>query len=526
MAKKRNRTLRQQFNLKLFIILVSITVISGILQFYIINRQVNTNVTHEAETISNTMEQGIKETDLASRAIEQQIDYRIELISEGIGEQLPNNYEDVSTEMLNKVKDQMGISGVDIFTYDENDIISVVKSTEPDEIGFTLKGISDEGHTDQENLLSGEEFELMTPASYSAENIVVLYTAQSGSREEPQFFKYAYYHKPGTDYIVSPFIEADEVYKFTEEVGPASWIENVVSKHEYAKEAAVLDPRVFADPSLAEAMYPPLEKVVYGDYEYVTDDQVLVNMAENPERITRIDEHDGEKIYKMFIPYDDGRVIYVALDYDKMSAPFKNYSLILIGFGFASLVILYLTTTRFFNKIYSNISKIISQIKSLEKGDFTARSDVSDIGELGKLSESANKMAGTLNKVLTHTREQAIQTERHAYLLESEADNSVDKVYTMSVEATTEAREKTDDINYIIEEMEKHLTEDAKDQELRMHLAKVRELVQTQSNSTTEMTITLSDLLKSLHGQSSSLSDISKKLLKNLEEFQLNDSQK
>lgn len=522
--RKKNRTLSQQFYLKLLIILVSITIISGVLQFYIIDNQVKDNVNYEAGIITKSIEQGIKETDMASRAIEKQIDFRIELLSKSISDKLPKNEEDITTEMLLDLRNQMDISGVDIFTYDENNVVSVVKSTEPDEIGFNLKDISKEGYSDQENLLKGEKFDLMTPASYAHENIVVLYTAQSGSRDEPQFFKYAYYHEPGTDYIISPFIEADEVYHFTKEVGPEIWIKNMISGHDYAKEIAVLDPRVFADPSLAEAMYPPLQKVVYGEYHYKNkaDNQVLIDMVSNPKKITKIEKHNGDKIYKMFIPYDDGRVIYVAMDYDKMSAPFENYSLILIGFGFASLVILFFTTTRFFNQIYSSISKIISQIKSLEKGDFTVRSDVKDIGELGNLSKSTNRMASTLNEILNQTREQAISTERYAFMLESEANNSVDKVYTMSVEATTEIREKNNEIDYLIAQIETYLKDDENDQEIQAILAKVRELVHVQSNSTTEMTITLSDLLKSLHGQSSSLSDISKKLLKSLEEFQLN----
>lgn len=520
---KKQKSLKSQFNRRLFFILISITILSGIVQFLIINNQVDNNVEREAGMISESIAQGIDETDLASRAIEQQIDLKIESISKRISDKLPNKLNQITTEQLVELREEMNIAGIDIFAK-ENNIISVVKSSEPEEIGFSLKDISEEGYAGHETLLNGETPAPNDGASYIADNIVVLYTAQSGSREEPLFFKYAYYHEPGADYFISPFIEANEVYQFTQEVGPETWIDQVLEESTYAKEIAVLDPRVFADPSLAEIMYPPLQKVVYGDYQYKTDEQVLIEMVENPQEVTLIDEHDGEKVYKMFIPYAEGKVIYVAMDYDAMAAPFTNYSLILIGFGFISLLILYLTTTRFFDKIYSNIAKIISQIKSLEKGDFTVRSSVNDHGELGQLSLSANTMADTLNSVLAQTKEQAVKTERHAYLLESEANNSVEKVYTMSMETTTNSREKTDEIYYLIEQIEKHLDGNEKDKGIKDSLIKLKELVQGQSNSTTDMTITLSDLLKSLHDQSSSLSGISKKLLSSLEQFELNDN--
>lgn len=519
---KQKLTLRGQFNIRLSIILISITLISGIVQVYVINNQVKENVERESGMIGESIQQGITETDLASRAIEQQIDFKLESIAKRINDHLPNELSNISDNQLIQLQQSTDITGIDIFAYDENGIIRVVKSTEPDELGFTFKGVNDPGYAMQEGLFSGQQVDMSGIVSYQSDNIIVLYTAQSGSREEPQFFKYAYYYEPGAEYFISIFIEANEVYQFTQQVGPNAWIDNVLSEYENAKEIAVLDPRVFADPSLAEAMYPPLQKVVYGKYNYETDEQILIDMVGNPKRYTLMDEHDGEKIYKMFIPYDEGKVIYVAMDYEKMSAPFKNYSYILIVFGFMSLLILYLTTTRFFNGIYHNISKIIEQIKSLEKGDFTVRSDVKDGGELGELSNSANTMADTLNEVLSHTKKKAQQTEKHAYLLESEANNSIEKVYTMSMEATTESREKMEEIFYIIEKILNEESE--KDNTLRNELKMVRELVQGQSNSTTEMTITLSDVLKSLHEQSSSLSEISKKLLSSLDKFELNDS--
>ncbi|WP_047980863.1 methyl-accepting chemotaxis protein [Ornithinibacillus contaminans] len=522
---KKKRTLRSQFNIRLFIILISITLISGLVQVFVINKQVKENVERDARMISESIQQGITETDLASRAIEQQIDFKLESILKRINDQLPRELDNITNEQLSELQQANEIAGIDIFSYDDEGIISVIKSTEPDELGFTFKGINDQGYAVQEGLYTGQEMDVEGLASYYSDNIIVLYTAQAGSREEPQFFKYAYYYEPGAEYFISIFIEANEVYQFTQQVGPSAWIENVLSEHEYAKEIAVLDPRVFADPSLAEAIYPPLQKVVYGNYNYETDEDVLIGLADNPKEVTMIDKHDGKDIYKMFIPYDEGKVIYVAMDYEKMAAPFTSYSLLLIAFGFVALLVLFLTTTQFFNKIYTNIAKIITQIKSLETGDFTKRSDVKDGGELEQLSQSTNRMADTLNEVLGQTKEQAVQTERHAYMLESEANNSVEKVYTMSMEATTESREKTDEIYYIIEQIEKLLVEgNIQEKDVLERLTQVRELVQNQSNSTTEMTITLSDLLKSLHGQSSSLSEISKKLLRNLDKFELKET--
>lgn len=523
----KNKTLRQQFIVRMLLVLISIAVLSGAIQFYILYSQVKEDIENEARMIGNSIEQGITETDLASRKIEQQIDYKLEMVSERISDYLPSNVKEITNEDLLNLNERINIAGIDIFSNQE-EVITVTKSTEPDEIGFTLKGVSEEGHSALKQMLNNEKPDVEGMTSYLNDNIMVLYTAQAGSREEPEFFKYAYFHKPGTDYIVSAFIEANEVYQFTQQVGPDAWIEKVLSENEYTKEIAILDPRVFAEPSLAEKMYPPLRKVVHGNYDYEGDEQVLINMIENPERVSYIDKLNGEKIYKMFIPYDEGRVIYIALDFDKMSEPLTNHSLILIVSGFISLIILFVLTTHFFSKIYESISKIISQIKALEKGDFKARSLVEDGGELSNLSQSTNKMADTLNHVLGETKVQAIQTEQHAYLLETEANNSVDKVYAMSMEATTTDRETNEEITSILDEFENFLesSKDNKAENVLEQMNRIRALVSSRTNSTTEMTLTLSDLLKSLHNQSASLSEISKKLLQNMEQFELDTKEK
>ncbi|WP_102027420.1 methyl-accepting chemotaxis protein [Salirhabdus sp. Marseille-P4669] len=524
---KRERTLKRQFNLTLLLILVTITIVSGIIQYFIIDKQVEDNVKREATNIGHSIKQGIEETNLASRAIEQQIDYKLESISERIGDHLPKNQADITEEQLQELKEEMNVAGIDIFAEVENDI-AVVKTTEPAELGFSMASLGEELYLQFQNFLHEKKVDAPTIYSYQSDDTFILYTAQSGSREEPEFFKYSYYHEKGTDYIISVFIEANEVYQFTQSVGPETWIQQVLQTNELAKEIAVLNPLVFKDPSLAEAMYPPLEKIVYGNYTYKVEDEVIIKMLEESKSVSRLDEHNGNKIYKMFIPINDGNVIYVAMDYEKMSAPFTTYSFILISFGFISLLVLFFMTTRFFNRIYENITKIKTQIKSLEKGDFTARSHVKNFGELGQLSVSANKMAQTLNDVLSQTREKAVQTERYAYMLESEADNSVDKVYVMSMEYTSETRESLDELLYLIEKLENYLqtinTDDSK--AILAKVVDMRELVKVRSSVSTEMTITLADVLKSLHGQSAALTDIAKDLLESMETFNLDANEK
>jgi methyl-accepting chemotaxis protein len=315
------------------------------------------------------------------------------------------------------------------------------------------------------------------------------------------------------------------VYQFTQSVGPDAWIHKMEQSNGDIEEMAVLNPKVFADPSLALKMYPPLKQVVYGAFTFKDEQDIntLKAMVTDQHEVSYTVRENGQKLYKMFIPIDNGQVLYVALNYDKLSQPIYRLSIILIISGLFSLIALFMTTARFFSGIYDNIQRIKSQIKRLETGDFTARSEVKDGGELSELSESTNRMVETLQAVLRDTGEQAKRSQRLSIHLESDSNDMMKKVYTMSMKETTDGRAATDEIMYFLDQVESKLGDTTSDdnKEMANEIERLRNLAKERAESTTDMTLTLSDLLKSLHEESSQLSGIANSLQQNLSKFKL-----
>jgi methyl-accepting chemotaxis protein len=326
--------------------------------------------------------------------------------------------------------------------------------------------------------------------------------------------------------MINPYIKADEVSQFIQKVGPDSWIAKVDAENPYVMEVAVLTPQVFVDPTLEQKLYPPVKKIVNGQFQLQSeaDGTLLRQLAEHPEKRISIQKIGGKKVYKMFLPIQNNQVIYIAMDYGKMSAPLYRHSLILIIFGLLSLIALFILAARFFNTIYRNIQQIIKQIKRLEVGDFTAQSSVTGGGELSALSDSANTMADAVSRLLKATQEKATMAQKLSVLMETDANQSVEKVYTMSMETTATARESAEEFHELLNQVERGLRggEDRPAaNEALAHLDRIREMTNRHNSDTAEMTITLADLFKSLHNQSSELSDLSDSLLNHLAHFKL-----
>jgi methyl-accepting chemotaxis protein len=523
MSQANRSTLRRKFLKQILTVMVILAIVSGAVQLYLVNEQIDYETRSKTELISDSVEQGINQTDLASQSIEHQIDLKMMGYNKFISEQLGNrNVQQITNEELIEIRDKIGVEGITLFARSGDDIVGT-KSTDSEEIGFGLKGFGEEIFNSASAILENE-----VPkddyATYKDKGILVLPIAQSGARDdvEPVFFKFAYLHPPGTDYYISSYVEANEVFKYTQEVGPNRWIQQLVEEKTIIKEVGVLNPKVFADPSLKEEIYPPLNEITFGSFDLRTklDEEFLAGKVT---KISKVEKINGDKVYKMFVPINEDRTIYIALDYGEIIGPIYKHAIILFISGLLILVAIFLLTAKFFDRIYENIQRIRTQIKLLAAGNFTAKSNVDDNTELGSLSRSANKMVEDLHQVLSDTSEQAFHAQRVSYLLENEANETVEKMYLVSTETTIKQRDIVDEVLSFLDEVEASLqsieTQSAKEAVLKID--RMREVAKSRATTTTDMTLALSDLLKSLQSQSRVISSISQTLMQHISKFKL-----
>lgn len=529
-TKQKRSTLKKQFVIRLFIVLLIILSLSGAIQYMYLSNKIDSDVRTEALKVSKSIEQGIYETQAASKAIEHQLDLKLKQIAQHIGHRIGNRpLDEITNEELKTLSNEFDIAGITIFKEQEGDDIVGRKSSEQSDIGFSIKsflGEDSHGYTIMYDLLHGNKLK-PTYETYTDENTFILPTAPSGSHsEKPTFFKYGYFKPEDKDYIINPYFKANEVYNFTQEVGPNTWIDTVLESNKNVEEVAVLTPEVYADPSLLDIKTELWEKVVYGKFESETekDRGTLVDLADNPERTTYMEKQGDKTYYKMFLPTTDGQVIYVGLDYSRISEPLKNMALILLIFSLLSLVALFILSTRFFSRIYNKIQVIISQIKTLESGDFSNQTTIEGKDELADLSKTTNRMTNTLNQVLRNTTKEAENVQKLSLALKNDADEVVEKTYELSVELTSKAREDYYDTTDFLDRLEEQIYSSNNKEEFEEILSKIehiREISNNNSTSITEITIQLSDLLRFLQSQSDDLSNISSSMFNNMYKFKL-----
>ncbi|MGF2617866.1 methyl-accepting chemotaxis protein [Rossellomorea vietnamensis] len=515
-------TLRRQFLFRVLSILLMIALLSGITQLYFINNQIKKQSDRQAESVADNVIRSLKQTNFATSVIESQIDLKLVAQAKHIASLLKEKESGHITQKdLLEIRDQLGLSGISIFkeTPEKDDYVAI-RSTEEKEIGFSLK---EYGYYEAGKALASGEKPDVPFSTFTDTYTLVLPIAQAGSlNEEPQFFKFAYYYVKEQGYAVSPFIEANEVKQYMESVGPGTEIEKIVKKSDIVEEIAIINRNVFENPALESQFFPPMKKIEAGTFQYASKkDSEIINQLTR-KKTFHIEKSKGKNLYKMFIPTVEDRLIYIALDYDQMSGPLYRHSVILIISGIGSLFILFLLTARFFNRIYENLQIIKRQVSSLENGDLKAKSRIDDGSELELLSQDMNSMVDTLNQLVTDTQTQAMKVQKLSILLESEASDSVQKMYSMSTEATLRSREQLNEILELLNGISGSLTKKNNSPQVVLErIESLQELARNRTAATTDTTIKLSDLVQSLHSEAQELSEISIDLLNSIKRFRV-----
>lgn len=316
---------------------------------------------------------------------------------------------------------------------------------------------------------------------------------------------------------INAYFEAQESYGFTDEVGLNFWIQKMERDHTFIHDITVIDLKEFQNTDLEKQNAPPLGFLSEEDIE-------MIKKLGEKGKEKSIQKINGEKVLKLYLQVENGQVIYISMDYNKVTGQIYRHSIILVISSFVSLIVLSIMTIKFFDKIYENIKKIIKQIRIFETGDLTVKSQVLNAGELSSLSVTANIMVDNINKFIKDTQEQAIKTQVLSEELESEASDSLERIYELSTEITIDAREQLDEINDYLKKAEMTLiayNHDENVQDILESMGKMRERANQYTAATTNITITLSDLLQSLYEQSRELSFISNTMLERMSNFKL-----
>lgn len=236
MGKKGEQTI-STILLRTGIILFIIGLATFLLVFYLAKKEIHDRQENAVDSITEMIKQAIEITDESTKAFEHLVDLRLYSVSKAIAEELKGKKaENVTAEELKKIKDKWGLYDISLLVKKGEDL-PVVQSSDPREIGLNAK---DWGYwyTAINQLIAGKE--VTVGKGYYMKN----FWAGPLSKSEiyDKHFKYAYYYDGTTEFVINPFVAAEDIYKFTMyKSGPIQLIEKVENSTPGIVEIAVIN---------------------------------------------------------------------------------------------------------------------------------------------------------------------------------------------------------------------------------------------------------------------------------------------
>lgn len=296
--------------------------------YFITKTEFEKRTEKELLSVTEIVKQSITSTQESTKTLENLADLRLYTISEALGEALKGKMiHEVSREDLMNLKTQWGLSEISLFVRNGDDVI-VMESTDPKEVGLNAKKWGD-WYTAMVELF--ERKAVSVEKGYAAKNYWV--GPLSVSQIKNEHYKYAYYYDGRTDFIINPYIAANDIYKMIQTKGTAEFIEKIQKGYEDINEIAVINIPAYLKGKHNEIVEPMTDQpILYGvNTTKLDEDTAIFQEALGQSVFKKVKfEKAGKVMEKIYISLPEQRMLTVVMSLDEQQMMMKNLFLLFV----------------------------------------------------------------------------------------------------------------------------------------------------------------------------------------------------
>lgn len=313
-----------------FFIVFSLILI-GVNGFYYVTskKEIEKSQSEKVEIIINSVQDSIISTSTTEEYFNQSLAENLRKSSIAIRDSLPPSIEDVTTEELVRLKQDLNLEGVTLLTQQGDDIVGA-KSSNPDQIGMSTKGwAKGMWYSMFHQLLVNHDVELIEGFGEKLPHFWAGPIDTSSSN--PNIIsKWGYFNDGTTDYIINPYTNNEIIIDFMKNAGVNKTIERAIKSNPYVESVAVLNTEALINGERTTRdtgiVWFSDRLTVFGEYKK----RMNVDKKEAMEVVSKHDPHNvvldykGELVLKTYAPasftsgdnLEEPLVIIVSSDYD------------------------------------------------------------------------------------------------------------------------------------------------------------------------------------------------------------------
>ncbi|MCD9020913.1 ATP-binding protein [Cohnella silvisoli] len=428
-------------------LIVTILLSLNISIFYISSKsELQTNAEQQMITIVKQIGTGLDAAEKSKKFIEDTIGEKLRAVAIDAQNELDPHIDRVRNEQLVLLSRKLGVNHISLWKRTANDIVAV-RSSDPNEINISSK-TWDYWYTALNQLF--DQYKVTIPQGQKRDNFWSG-PFQIATSDPTKVYKWGYYYDGTTDYIINPYINAQVLLDFENNIGTNALIRNLMKDNVDIVEITGFDPKFFGKPPIIKikkgkvVQNLDVRDVLFGDYTFKDGKNDVANVqltARTGEIQTITKTLNGKKVIKSFIPLsqmtpsnkETPYVISVSFNYGVIERILNHQLIIHISIAIGLIVMAWLASYFIAGFLIRPLRHILNNVNEIADGKFGSKIVIRSKDELGLLSERVNTMAHNLQTYMTKLQISAEELRSTKEYLESFVNHTSDAIHVTDMQ--------------------------------------------------------------------------------------------
>lgn len=386
-----------------------------------------------AKQIALAMEQNQDNADV----VKMQVSKNLWLAAKYAADYLDSDINNVTTEQLQKLKEQAGVSDISLMIQTDDDII-VANSSNPKEIGLSTKKMT-YWYKAFTQLFEKQQVDIPQGITYDhfwSDGF------EYATSDPSNVNIWGYYYDGERNYIINTIMNADEIEDYVLFFNPEGNIKKFQDVNPSILSIAGINPDTFGQSSMEDDGTDELnfkyrtKPIFFGTYRYgeiEVDKEAVHKALETGNNVSYTSNVDGKKVLKNMIPITNSLgqkyVINIVTDYQEIESVVSEQLISHITVSLVLMEIAIFGSYLFASAYIKPIQAILSRVNEVGDGHFKYDLEIKRNDELGQLSNGINAMVRNLGHYTSRLKQMYEENRAVKEHLESVINQTADAIH-------------------------------------------------------------------------------------------------
>lgn len=433
-------SIKVKLSLLISLIVTVILALNISIFYYSSKSELRDNAEDQMITIARQIGTSLDAAEKSKKFMENTLEEKLRSAAIAAMNELDPHIDNVSNEELVILSRKLGIDDITLWKRTDNDIIAL-KSSSPKEINQSSK-TWDYWYTAFNQLFDEQKVTILKGRA-----LLNFWSGpfQFSTTDPTHIKKWGNYYDGTTDYMINPYIDAQEFLDFDNSIGTNSLITNLMKDHPHILEITGFVPEFFGKPPILKLKKGVLVQnmdvrdISFGHYTYQdknNDNANVLSATQSGTMVTSIASINGKNVMKSFVPIHDNlkHVIGISFDHGAIEHVLRRQLLVHSAISFGLIIAAWMASYFIAGLLIRPLRHILVNVNQIAEGRFDSKIAIHSQDELGMLSSRVNTMADNLQNYMNKLQYSAEELRSTKEYLESFINHTWDAIHVTDLQ--------------------------------------------------------------------------------------------